>query len=44
MARSLLGSKEIVAFVATAAPAKARKFYRDTLGLRPSPSTDAKPW
>ena len=34
MARSLLGSKEIVAFVATAAPAKARKFYRDTLGLR----------
>jgi catechol 2,3-dioxygenase-like lactoylglutathione lyase family enzyme len=34
VARSLLGSKEIVAFVATAAPAKARKFYRDTLGLR----------
>jgi catechol 2,3-dioxygenase-like lactoylglutathione lyase family enzyme len=34
VARSRLGSKKIVAFVATAAPAKAKKFYRDTLGLR----------
>jgi catechol 2,3-dioxygenase-like lactoylglutathione lyase family enzyme len=34
MARSILGSKQLVAFVATAAPAKAKKFYRDTLGLR----------
>jgi catechol 2,3-dioxygenase-like lactoylglutathione lyase family enzyme len=29
-----LGSRDIVAFVATASPAKAKKFYRDTLGLR----------
>lgn len=28
------GSHTIVAFVATAQPAKARTFYRDTLGLR----------
>lgn len=28
------GSYTIVAFVATAKPAKARSFYRDTLGLR----------
>ena len=28
------GSYKIVAFVATAKPAKARSFYRDTLGLR----------
>ena len=34
MARSRLGSRKLVAFVATAAPAKAKKFYRDTLGLR----------
>ena len=34
MPRSRLGSEKIVAFVATAAPAKAKKFYRDTLGLR----------
>ena len=29
-----LGSRKIVAFVATSAPAKAKKFYRDKLGLR----------
>jgi catechol 2,3-dioxygenase-like lactoylglutathione lyase family enzyme len=34
VARSRLGSRKLVAFVATAAPAKAKKFYRDTLGLR----------
>ena len=34
MPRSRLGSSKIVAFVATAAPAKAKTFYRDTLGLR----------
>jgi catechol 2,3-dioxygenase-like lactoylglutathione lyase family enzyme len=28
------GSYKIVAFVATAKPARARRFYRDTLGLR----------
>ena len=34
MAQSRLGSQRIVAFVATAAPSKAKKFYSDTLGLR----------
>ena len=34
MAPSLLGSHNIVAFVATRDPARARVFYRDTLGLR----------
>lgn len=29
-----LGSRKVVAFVATSAPAKAKKFYRDKLGLR----------
>lgn len=29
----LLGSQELVAFVATRNPARAREFYRDTLGL-----------
>ena len=33
-APSLLGSEKIMAFVATQAPAKAKVFYRDTLGLR----------
>ena len=32
--QSLLGSHKIVAFVATRDPAKAKAFYRDTLGLR----------
>ena len=30
----MLGSSEIIAFVATSAPERAREFYRDTLGLR----------
>jgi len=30
---SILGSQELVAFVATRDPSRARKFYRDTLGL-----------
>jgi catechol 2,3-dioxygenase-like lactoylglutathione lyase family enzyme len=30
----LLESSEIIAFVATSAPDRAREFYRDTLGLR----------
>lgn len=34
MAPVKLGSRDIVAFVATSSPAKAKKFYRDTLGLR----------
>ena len=34
MKKSILGSKKIVAFAATASPAKARRFYRDRLGLR----------
>jgi catechol 2,3-dioxygenase-like lactoylglutathione lyase family enzyme len=34
MARARLGSQDIVAFVATASPVRAKKFYRDTLGLR----------
>jgi catechol 2,3-dioxygenase-like lactoylglutathione lyase family enzyme len=31
---SILGSQELVAFVATQDPSRAKKFYRDTLGLR----------
>jgi catechol 2,3-dioxygenase-like lactoylglutathione lyase family enzyme len=31
--QSILGSQKIMAFVATTAPAKAKAFYRDTLGL-----------
>jgi catechol 2,3-dioxygenase-like lactoylglutathione lyase family enzyme len=34
VARPRLGSRKIVAFVATSSPAKARRFYRDKLGLR----------
>ena len=34
MARPRLGSRKIVAFVATSSPAKAKRFYRDKLGLR----------
>jgi catechol 2,3-dioxygenase-like lactoylglutathione lyase family enzyme len=30
---SILGSQELVAFVATRDPSRAKKFYRDTLGL-----------
>ncbi len=30
----MLGKDTIIAFVATANPARSRKFYRDTLGLR----------
>ena len=30
---SILGSQELVAFVATQDPGRAKKFYRDTLGL-----------
>lgn len=30
---SILGSQELVAFVATQDPARAKQFYRDTLGL-----------
>ena len=33
MSKSILGSAKLVAFAATAMPAKALKFYRDTLGL-----------
>lgn len=33
MAASLLGSRDIVAFVATTSVAKAKRFYRDKLGL-----------
>src|SRR5579872_5580782 len=32
--KPLLGSAQLVAFVATRDPAKAKEFYRDTLGLR----------
>jgi catechol 2,3-dioxygenase-like lactoylglutathione lyase family enzyme len=32
-AQSVLGSTKIMAFVATHSPAKAKAFYRDTLGL-----------
>jgi catechol 2,3-dioxygenase-like lactoylglutathione lyase family enzyme len=32
--KSILGSQELVAFVATCDPSCAKKFYRDTLGLR----------
>lgn len=32
--RPLLGSAQLVAFVATRDPARAKEFYRDTLGLR----------
>jgi catechol 2,3-dioxygenase-like lactoylglutathione lyase family enzyme len=32
--RPRLGSRKIVAFVATSSPAKAKRFYRDKLGLR----------
>jgi catechol 2,3-dioxygenase-like lactoylglutathione lyase family enzyme len=32
--RSTLASEKLVAFIATTAPARAAKFYRDTLGLR----------
>jgi catechol 2,3-dioxygenase-like lactoylglutathione lyase family enzyme len=31
---SILGSQELVAFVATRNPSRAKRFYRDTLGLR----------
>jgi catechol 2,3-dioxygenase-like lactoylglutathione lyase family enzyme len=31
---SMLGSQKLMAFVATSDPGRARKFYRDTLGLR----------
>jgi hypothetical protein len=31
--QSILGSQELVAFVATRNPSRAKKFYRDTLGL-----------
>lgn len=31
---SLLGSQKLVAFIATCDPARAKVFYRDTLGLR----------
>src|SRR5437868_155123 len=31
---ALLGSKQIIAFVYTTDPARAKKFYGDTLGLR----------
>ena len=34
MAASVLGSRDIVAFVATTSVSKATKFYRDKLGLR----------
>src|SRR4249920_2184152 len=34
MAASPLGSRDIVAFVATTSAARARTFYRDKLGLR----------
>ena len=34
MPRPRLGSRKIVAFVATSSPAKAKRFYRDKLGLR----------
>jgi len=34
MPQSILGSSKLVAFAATSAPARALKFYRDTLGLR----------
>src|ERR1700719_5085872 len=30
---SILGSQELVAFVATGDPSRAKKFYRDSLGL-----------
>jgi catechol 2,3-dioxygenase-like lactoylglutathione lyase family enzyme len=33
-AKSPLGSQKIMAFAATADPARAKAFYRDTLGLR----------
>jgi catechol 2,3-dioxygenase-like lactoylglutathione lyase family enzyme len=33
-AEATSASYKIVAFVATAKPARARRFYRDTLGLR----------
>ena len=32
--KPLLGSAQLVAFVATRDPARAKEFYRDTLGLR----------
>ena len=32
--KSILGSQKLVAFVATRDPSRAKKFYRDTLGLR----------
>lgn len=32
--RSTLASEKLVAFIATTAPARAAKFYRDTLGLQ----------
>jgi len=34
MTTAAFGSHKIVAFAATAKPARARRFYRDTLGLR----------
>ena len=34
MATASLGSQKLMAFVATRDPARARSFYRDTLGLR----------
>ena len=34
MTHSILGSNKVVAFAATAAPARALEFYRDTLGLK----------
>jgi catechol 2,3-dioxygenase-like lactoylglutathione lyase family enzyme len=34
MAQSILGSAKMVAFAATTSPARARRFYRDTLGLK----------
>ncbi len=33
-AKSILGSQDIVAFVATSDPARAKAFYGDTLGLK----------
>jgi catechol 2,3-dioxygenase-like lactoylglutathione lyase family enzyme len=41
VAPSRLGSEKIVAFVATARPAEAKAFYRDTLGL---PLVDENPF
>jgi len=34
MPQSILGKQKLVAFAATVKPARALKFYRDTLGLR----------